>query len=327
MEEKENPLERDHTLAVVLPGELERTMTVHGSKPVMDLLVTLCAQNHLNPSEHFVELFSANSNQITFKPNSPIGALEAERIILKPKDNEEKIKRPYVPEATVRLLINYKKSHKAVVRVNPRVPLEQHMPAVCEKCEFDVASTVLLRDSNSQEPLDLTKSLNDYGVREVFAKDSAAVSPSDVSPPPQEACIEDTTPPKTEEKKPKKDKENKGFFSLFKRSKNKTEKGAAVSDQRALNGSSLSNHSSNTLPMDLPKKRRAPLPPLAPSYSVPSNLNTLQPASPEGQTSGLIRLSSSESCLKRTKRRAPPPPSVTSHDPGVEDSVSPEEGQ
>ena len=64
----------------------------------MDLLVTLCARYHLNPSEHHVDLLSPNSNQITFKPNSPIGSLEAERIVLKPKESEEKVKKTYIPE-------------------------------------------------------------------------------------------------------------------------------------------------------------------------------------------------------------------------------------
>ena len=68
------------------------------SKPVMDLLVTLCARYHLNPSEHHVDILSPNSNQITFKPNSPIGSLEAERIVLKPKESEEKVKKTYIPE-------------------------------------------------------------------------------------------------------------------------------------------------------------------------------------------------------------------------------------
>lgn len=68
------------------------------SKPVMDLLVTLCASYHLNPSDYTVEVLSTNKNNISFKPNSPIGSLEAEKIVLKPKGMEEKVKRPYMPE-------------------------------------------------------------------------------------------------------------------------------------------------------------------------------------------------------------------------------------
>lgn len=66
----------------------------------MDLLVTLCANYRLNPSDHTVEVLSPNKNNISFKPNSPIGSLEAETIVLKPKAAEEKIRRPYMPEVT-----------------------------------------------------------------------------------------------------------------------------------------------------------------------------------------------------------------------------------
>lgn len=65
----------------------------------MDVLVTLCASYHLNPSDYIVEVLSANKNNINFKPNSPIGSLEAEKIVLKPKGVEERIRRPpYMPE-------------------------------------------------------------------------------------------------------------------------------------------------------------------------------------------------------------------------------------
>lgn len=76
-------------------------------------------------------------------------------------------------QATVRLLINYNKSHKAVVRVSPRVPLEMLLPVVCDKCEFKAETTILLRDYQSEEPLDMNKTLNEHGLREVFARDTA----------------------------------------------------------------------------------------------------------------------------------------------------------
>ncbi|XP_034145743.1 protein cordon-bleu isoform X2 [Esox lucius] len=225
MNEKESPLEKEHILTVLLPGGLEKRTTVHGSTPVMDLLVSLCAQYHLNPSDFTVELQSANRNDIACKPSSLIGAMEADRIILKPKGVEEKIRKPYVPEATVRLLVNYKKNHKAVVRVNPRVPLQRLLPTICEKCEFDLESTILLKN-NSEEPLDLTKSLNDYGLRELHAKEAAVVSPAVslevvITPPPPEAqAAENSSLPD----KGKKQKENKGLFSLFRRIKKKPDK-------------------------------------------------------------------------------------------------------
>ncbi len=97
-----------------------------------------------------------------------------------------KISRTYLSlQASVRLLINYNKSHKAVVRVNPRVPLETLLPVVCDKCEFKAETTVLLKDSQSKEPLDLTKTLNEHGLREVLAKDTAGKDPLDHRQQPQ----------------------------------------------------------------------------------------------------------------------------------------------
>ncbi|XP_034007494.1 cordon-bleu protein-like 1 [Trematomus bernacchii] len=310
MGEQENPLDRDHCLSVVLPGGMEKNATVHGSKPVMDLLVTLCASYHLNPSDYTVEFLSPNKNNISFKPNSPIGSLEAEKIVLKPRVVEEKIRRPYMPEASVRLLINYNKSHKTVVRVNPRVALEMLLPAVCDKCEFQVETTILLKDSYSEEPLDLSKTLNEHGLREVFAKDTAAKEPE-----PQEAAVTQTeviTPPPLQDlpKQEKKQKDNTGFLSLFRKKKNK----AAMDGERSAPASPAPKKqvgdnvrvlsSSNTLPLEMPKKRRAPQPPIGASQSVPNNLGNCHVG--ESQRSA-------DSTLRSTKRRAPPPPCVNTH--------------
>lgn len=83
-------------------------------------------------------------------------------------------------QATVRLVINYKKTQKTILRVSPRVPLEDLLPAICEKCEFDRQSTLLLRDAQSEDPLDLTCSLNDFAIREVYATDTKGKGFSDL---------------------------------------------------------------------------------------------------------------------------------------------------
>ncbi|XP_030607734.1 protein cordon-bleu-like isoform X2 [Archocentrus centrarchus] len=311
MSEQVSPLERDHSLCVVLPGGLEKNVTVHGSKPLMDLVVTLCASDRLNPSDYTVDILSSNKSSISFKPNSPIGSLEAEKIVLKPKGMEEKIKMPYMPEATVRLLINYNKSHKTVVRVNPKLPLNALLPVVCDKCELKVETTILLKDSQSEEPLDLTKTLSDHGIREVFARDTAAKDLTDSQHQPKTAETEVISSPSSTlqdlPKKEKKWKENKGFFSLFRRRKKKHEMEGAASAPVSpglrkhvvvhMNSESIS--SSSTLPADKPKKRRAPQPPMTVSQSV---LNDLSTCNLEGAQR------SAGSTLRSTKRRAPPPP-------------------
>lgn len=333
MDQKENLLEKDLTLVVVLPGGVEKITTVHGSKPMMDLLVMLCARHHLNPSGHTIELVTTNRNHIKFKPNALIGTLEAEKILLKAKGVEDKNKKacPQMPEASVRLVINYKKTQKTILRVSPRVPLEELLPAICEKCEFDLQTTVLLRDVQSLNPLDLTSSLNDCGIREVYAKDTKGLCSTDrpsspVCPAsPSHYSIADTITPGKD--KNQKEKENKGLFSLFRRSKKKPEQSMTASapaspvltKPRPLSMASLGAHcstyESNTMPLDMPKKRRAPLPPGLVSHSCPSDLSSRQRlnSEPEAQTdkdqlAGLSRGSSTESSLKRTKRKAPPPP-------------------
>lgn len=63
--------------------------------------------------------------------------------------------------------------------MSPTAPLELLLPVICDKCEFSVQTTVLLRDAGSEEPLDTTKTLNELGLRELFAKDTDAREPVD----------------------------------------------------------------------------------------------------------------------------------------------------
>ncbi|XP_016304689.1 protein cordon-bleu-like isoform X2 [Sinocyclocheilus anshuiensis] len=322
MDPKEDLMDRDITLNVLLPGGQETTATVHGSKPVMDVLVTLCAQHHLVPSDHVIKLISTNQNHINFKPSSMIGSLEFERVVLQTKGSDNK-KKSHVPVATVRLLINYKKSHKAVVRVNPTVPLAELMPTVCEKCEFDPDATILLRTYQSEEPLDLTKTLNDYGIRELYANDIKGGDEEQKSPV---------------KEKNHREKGNKGFFGLFKKNKKTPEQAVTGSAQNSperngqcadrVNG--VNGHLN--LPMvnaDMPKKRRAPQPPMMVSQSVTCGLTTrdfsdISESDSTGKQGQLSHISSTESSLKRTKRRAPPPPC---DGPTPSDSDNKEEAQ
>jgi len=81
---------------------------------------------------------------------------------------------PSPTQPSVRLLINYNRTHKAVLRVDPRAPLRALLPLVCDKCELPLETTVFLRGPESGAPLDLTETLSSLGLRELFAKDTAA---------------------------------------------------------------------------------------------------------------------------------------------------------
>ncbi|KAK2504201.1 hypothetical protein MC885_021407, partial [Smutsia gigantea] len=323
MEQKENMIDRDIELSVVLPGDVIKSTTVHGSKPMMDLLIFLCAQYHLNPSSYTIDLLSAEKNPIKFKPNTPIGMLEVDKVILKPKTLDKKKPTPVIPEKTVRVVINFKKTQKTIVRVSPHASLQELAPIICSKCEFDPLHTLLLKDYQSQEPLDMTKSLNDLGLRELYAVDVS-----------RESCQI------SQNLDIMKEKENKGFFSFFQRSKKKREQTASapatplVSKHRPTftRSSTISKpYISNTLPSDAPKKRRAPLPPMPGSQSVPQDLAHIQerPASCMVKPTSMVETDKSpcetsivrtgslqlrtssvgNSSLKRTKRKAPSPPS------------------
>ncbi|XP_051022828.1 cordon-bleu protein-like 1 isoform X2 [Acomys russatus] len=318
-EQNENMVDRDIELSVVLPGDIVKSATVHGSKPMMDLLVFLCAKYHLNPSSHTIDLLSAEENPIKFKPNTPIGMLEVEKVILKPKSLDKKKPTPIIPEKTVRVVINFKRTQKTIVRVSPHAPLHDLAPIICSKCEFDPLHTVLLKDYQAQEPLDVTKSLNDLGLRELYAMDIS-----------RESCQISHNPDIVKEK------ENKGIFSFFQRSKKKREQTASapatplVSKHRPsfTRSNTISKpYISNTLPSDAPKKRRAPLPPMPTSQGTAqgqerrascvvrsTSVDDTDKSSSEGVMvrTGSLQLSSTSvgtSSLKRTKRKAPAPPS------------------
>ncbi|NWR93834.1 COBL1 protein, partial [Furnarius figulus] len=339
MEQKENIIDKDIELSVVLPGDVIKYTTVNGRKPMMDLLIFLCAQYHLNPSSYTIELVSAENSQIKFKPNTPVGMLEVEKVILKQKQIDKKKPAPVIPEQTIRVVINYKKTQKTVVRVSPHSPLQDLIPIICSKCEFDPSQTLLLKNYQSQEPLDLTKSLNDLGLRELYAMDiSRATSPVDLNLP----SLQDSYQSETIDVL--KEKENKGFFSFFQRNKKKRDQAASAPATPLMSkprpafitrsNTVSKQYDSNTLPSEMPKKRRAPLPPMPNSQSAPQELSQAQgrPAShivksssfnrSEQAPAGLARkgslplgdTASISSSLRRMKRKAPSPPSRAAED-------------
>ncbi|NXO61535.1 COBL1 protein, partial [Phainopepla nitens] len=345
MEQKENVIDKDIELSVVLPGDVIKYTTVNGRKPMMDLLIFLCAQYHLNPSSYTIELVSAENSQIKFKPNTPVGMLEVEKVIVKAKQMDKKKPAPVIPEQTVRVVINYKKTQKTVVRVSPHSPLQELIPIICSKCEFDPSHTLLLKSYQSQEPLDMTKSLNDLGLRELYAMDVSQGKITFVnSCSIKDNCLIIVCSYQSENIDVLKEKENKGFFSFFQRNKKKREQAASapatplMSKPRpavvARSGAVSKQYDSNTLPAEMPKKRRAPLPPMPSSQSAPQELARAQarPTSDivksnsfdrkEQAPVGLVRkgslplsdTASVNSSLRRMKRKAPSPPSRAPED-------------
>ncbi|NXH09805.1 COBL protein, partial [Bucco capensis] len=277
---KENMINRSVDFTVILPSGLEQKSTVQGSKAVMDLLVDLCSQYHLNPSQHSLELKSSGTQQpLSYKPNTLIGALDVQTVLLKEKVLEEKTKRPLprVPEKSVRLVVNYLKTQKAVVRVSPEVPLHNIIPAICEKCEVSQEHIVLLRDGITGEELELTKSLEELGIKELYAWDRK-----------REPVSNDTI-----------EKEKTRLLGLFKADRRSSKGFSTAPNSPSVNSRSgslgpslsLGNISGMTANPEV-KKRRAPPPPVV----TPALQNVMR---------------ASLNDLQKKKRRAPLPPAAS----------------
>ncbi|XP_067601782.1 protein cordon-bleu isoform X10 [Pseudorca crassidens] len=294
----QNLLSRKETLdgrvvamTVVLPSGLEKKSVVNGSHAMMDLLVELCLQNHLNPSNHALEIRSSETQQpLNFKPNTLVGTLNAHTVFLKEKVPEAKVKAgpAKLPEKTVRLVVNYLRTQKAVVRVSPEVPLQSILPVICAKCDVSPEHVVLLRDNVAGEELELSKSLNELGIKELYAWDNKR-----------------ETFRKSSLGNGETDKEKKkilGFFKVNKRSDSKgcltTPNSPSVNPRSTTLGPSLSlgSISGVSVKSDL-KKRRAPPPPSLPRAEPPV----------QDKTSEKVSLGS-QMDLQKKKRRAPAPP-------------------
>ncbi|GCB67105.1 hypothetical protein scyTo_0013656, partial [Scyliorhinus torazame] len=263
-------------------------------KAVMDLLIDLCSQYHLNPTHHTLELQSKETHKpLGFKPNTAVGVLEIDKVFIKQKVIEEKPRRPppVVPEKTVRLVVNFLRTQKTVVRVNPLVPLRDLLPVICEKCDFNSDHLVLLKDNIKREKVDLSKSLSDLETRELYALDtSRELSQSTLS-------ITGMN-----------DKEEKGLLGFFKLGKKKT-KGYSTAPSTPtvttrstnLNPSLSANNILKISQMTDIKKRRAPPPP-----SVPPEHSSIKIVDQSVQEIGAESVN-----LTQKKRHAPPPPPRT----------------
>ncbi|KAM7036088.1 protein cordon-bleu isoform 3-T3 [Passerculus sandwichensis] len=310
---KENMINRLVDFTVVLPSGVEQKCTVQGSKAVMDVLVDLCSQYRLNPSQHSLELKSSGTQQVlSYKPNTLIGALDVQTVLLKEKIPEEKAKRPLprVPEKSVRLVVNYLKTQKAVVRVSPEVPLHSIIPAICEKCEVSQEHIVLLRDGITGEELELTKSLEELGIKELYAWDRKKVPPSKTQSEPSLNYREPNRKASVSSDAIEKEKTRLlGLFNADRRSSqgfSTAPNSPSVNSRSSSLGSSqsLGNISGMTANPEV-KKRRAPPPPVA--------TPVLPNAEVRGQerTAAQISQGASLNDLRKKKRRAPLPPAAS----------------
>ncbi|XP_070822053.1 protein cordon-bleu isoform X2 [Chaetodon trifascialis] len=314
MDTKENILRPTVDLLLTLPQGYQTSVTEDGSKPLMDLLIELCSRYHLNPTLHNLELLSPEGHTLGFKPNALLGSLNVACVLIKEKVSEEKVVRkpaPKVPEKTVRLMVNYHGSQKAVFRVNPLVPLQALIPIICDKCEFDPAHVLLLKDSISRRELPLNQTLTDLGIKELYAHDQRLVLLPKMASVPAlyhsgTICSSTTSLGRAEKK---------GLLGIFQLRKKKTKGLSAVSgvpnveDRPNTLGQSQSVMNITKMsPKAESKKRRAPTLPGSPSPAM-------------GHTSFEDHQIGIGAENQQRKRKAPaPPPTPSSITPGPDDT-------
>ncbi|XP_077950229.1 protein cordon-bleu isoform X5 [Gasterosteus aculeatus] len=312
MDTKENMLRPTVDLQLTLPRGNQTSVTEDGSKALMDLLVELCSRHHLNPALHTLELLSPQGHSLGFKPNAPLGSLDVACVLIKEKVWEDRVVRrpaPKVPEKTVRLMVNYHGSQKAVVRVNPFVPLQALVPVICDKCEFEPAHVLLLKDGISRHELPLDRSLTELGIKELYVHNQSLVFQHKRASAPtlnySDSFSSSTNSLNRAEKK--------GLLGIFQFSRRKnrglsTASGVlSVEDRPSTLGQSQSvMNISRMSPKAEAKKRRAPALPAATTA-------TTGHGSFGGYEMGL----GSES--QQRKRKAPaPPPTPASISPGAD---------
>ncbi|XP_071032275.1 protein cordon-bleu-like isoform X1 [Oncorhynchus clarkii lewisi] len=293
MDTKENMMRTSVDLHITLPQGYQTSSTVDGSKALMDLLVDLCSRYHLNPAYHTLELLSSEGLSLAFKPNSLLGSLDVVAISIREKVLQDKVVRkppPKVPEKTVRLVVNYHRSQKAVVRVSPLVPLGSLVPAICEKCDFDPAHVLLLKDNVSNHELELDKCLSELGIRELYVLDQTLVRQPKMSSAPalnySEYFRSNTSSVGGVEKK--------GLlgFLKFNRRKSKTEEQSPTMDMDGLDN----NITQNT------EKHYNGLSTVSIVPCVDARPSTL------GQSQSVMNISRMSPRIEIKKRRAPPAP-------------------
>ncbi|XP_062848717.1 protein cordon-bleu isoform X2 [Trichomycterus rosablanca] len=303
-------------LHLTLPNGYQTLVTVDGRRALMDVLVDLCAQYHLNPADHTLDLASADGQPVPYKPSTIVGTLDISRVLVKERVWEERAPRrpaPKVPEKTVRLVVNYSRGQKAVVRVSPLVPLQTLVPTICQKCDFDPARVLLLRDAVSQHELDPHKSVAELNIRELYVLDQRlALRPKTVSAPVLNHSVDSVR----SDAPSASGGEKKGFLGLFKFNRGKSKGPSTVSGvyvearPNTLGQSQSAMNLSRVSPKIEPKKRRAPA---APPVQIETQASQTQiqydPAQAPQTKPASPKL---DNQLKKRKAPAPPPSTAPS---------------
>ncbi|GFQ85848.1 cordon-bleu protein-like 1 [Trichonephila clavata] len=166
-------LEGRMDLEVVLPDLKVVRMNVDRRTPMMDFLVQATTSNKISPSGHVINVISKDERNVSYKPNTPIGSLDANIVYIIPKSTLElPVKRmpklanqPF--EQTFRLQVNLPHNQRMVLRVSPRITLAELKNQICSEKELDHSNHHLVHPAQPDTILDLNATLEVYGCAEI----------------------------------------------------------------------------------------------------------------------------------------------------------------
>ncbi|XP_055948429.1 mucin-17-like isoform X8 [Argiope bruennichi] len=167
-------LEGRMDLEVVLPDLKVVRMNVDRRTPMMDFLVQATTSNKISPSGHIINVISKDERNVSYKPNTPIGSLDASTVYIIPKSTLElpvkrmpKLANQPFEQQTFRLQVNLPLNQRMVLRVSPRITLAELKSQICAEKELDHSSHHLVHPAQPDTILDLNATLEVYGCAEI----------------------------------------------------------------------------------------------------------------------------------------------------------------
>ncbi|KAG5893034.1 hypothetical protein JTB14_026586 [Gonioctena quinquepunctata] len=228
-------------LAVHLPTGRTVKMSVERSTPMMDLLVHITTNHHLQLSNYTLQALgmapsSDHSDKILpYKPNTPIGTLDTQHVKVIPKSRSLPVPKNVPPghqpfESTFRLKVHLPRNQLYVTRVSRHVLLEDIMKKVCEEKNLDPMKYEFKHPGNLDEALDPKLTLSDYQITEIYVVAKGTVSLSQAISTSDIMALR-----KEEERKQMHNKTGGGVFNLiFRKGKSSMGSGSISSDTRSI---------------------------------------------------------------------------------------------
>ncbi|XP_018565526.1 MATH and LRR domain-containing protein PFE0570w isoform X2 [Anoplophora glabripennis] len=247
-------------LTVHLPTGRAVKMAVERSTPMMDLLVQITTNHHLQLSNYTLQALgmapsSEHSDKILpYKPNTPIGTLDTQHIKVIPKARSLPVPKNVPPghqpfESTFRLKVHLPRNQLYVTRVSRNVLLENIMKKVCEEKNLDPEKYEFRHPGNLDEVLDPKLTLSDYQITEIYVVSRGASSLNQAFSTSDIMALR-----KEEERKQMHTKTGGGVFNLiFRRGKSSMGSGSISSDTRSISPTHSDDSRSVTPPAVQPQ--------------------------------------------------------------------------